>query len=232
MSAIIYDTETTGFKSADIIEAAWLRVESPQKLAVTESFEKRYKPSQPIQLGALATHHILEEELEDCDPSTWHSLPDDIEYLIGHNIDFDWEVSGKPNVRRICTLALARKYFPQLDSHKQTALVYYFHPHDQAHAREMIKNAHSALADVHMCNLVLGFIIERIEEVTGQRIESWDELWALSEDARIPEFMTFGKHAGQRIEDVPVTYVQWYRKQENTDPYLIQAFKRAGKLVY
>ena len=51
-------------------------------------------------------------DLIDCDPSYTVKLPPDAEYIIGHNVDFDWKALGQPNVKRICTQALARHGCP------------------------------------------------------------------------------------------------------------------------
>src|SRR5690625_4953576 len=125
MTALLFDTETIGTKDSEIIEAAWLKLSDPVNLTVVDTFEQRYRPSKPIELGALATHHIYDEELVSCPPSDSFSLPADTRFLIGHNIDYDWMVAGKPSVKRICTLALARYFYPEIDSHSQSALLYF-----------------------------------------------------------------------------------------------------------
>ena len=109
---IIFDTETTGLEAPEIIEAAWLEVNSLAPMTYGACFEQRYRPSKPISIAALATHHILDEELVDCPTSSEFALPQHVDYLIGHNIDFDWTVIGMPDVRRICTLSLARAVWP------------------------------------------------------------------------------------------------------------------------
>lgn len=212
MTAIVFDTETTGTAQAEIIEAAWLRLDSPTQLAVTQEYEARFKPTQPISLGALATHHILDEELQDCPPTASFSLPTDVRYIIGHNVDYDWEVCGQPEVKRICTLALARRYFPDLDSHSQSALIYYF---DRLNAKQRLQQAHSALADVKNCL----FILQSMQEAIGHP-ESWEALWQISEQARIPIIMPFGKHRGEPIANLPVDYQDWLLRQEGLDPYV------------
>ncbi|MEX5322908.1 3'-5' exonuclease, partial [Pseudomonas shirazica] len=63
MTAYIFDSETTGLNNPELVEAAWLQLGAG--LAVTGEFLQRYKPSKPIELGALATSHILDEELAD-----------------------------------------------------------------------------------------------------------------------------------------------------------------------
>ncbi|HLR82319.1 MAG TPA: DUF3820 family protein [Paenalcaligenes sp.] len=220
MSALIFDTETTGNEPAEIIEAAWLKINNPVDLIVTEEYEERFKPQEKISLGALATHHILDEELRDCPPAASFSLPADTKYIIGHNIDYDWNVSGQPAVKRICTLAIARHLIPSLDSHSQSALIYYF---DRNNARERLQKAHSALADVHNCRLNLLALFDCLEEQGRKAPTDWEELWQLSEQARIPSVMPFGKHRGQLIAKLPRDYQDWLLRQDGLDPYVKQA---------
>ena len=158
--AIIFDVEATDKNDAVIIEAASLDITSLTPLEVGNPWVQRYNPGKPISLGALATHHIMDEELVSCAPSASFKLPADTKYLIGHNIDFDWVAIGSPQVKRICTLALARSLWPDLDSHTQSALLYYF---ERATARDQLRNAHSALADVWICSKIVGKIIEKLQ---------------------------------------------------------------------
>jgi exodeoxyribonuclease X len=67
---------------------------NPNTLTAAGSFLQRYNPGKPISLGALATHHIIDEDLSGCPPHTDFRLPEGIEYLIGYNVDYDWRVIG------------------------------------------------------------------------------------------------------------------------------------------
>ncbi|OYY58536.1 MAG: DNA polymerase III subunit epsilon, partial [Polynucleobacter sp. 24-46-87] len=98
--AIIFDVEATDKNDAVIIEAASLDVTSINPLSVGNPWVQRYNPGKPISLGALATHHIMDEELVNCPASSSFRLPGGTKYLIGHSIDFDWEAIGKPEVKR------------------------------------------------------------------------------------------------------------------------------------
>ena len=214
--AIIFDVEATDKNDAVIIEAASLDVTSLSPLDVGNPWVQRYNHGKPISLGALATHHIMDEELVSCPPSTSFKLPAGTKYLIGHNIDFDWVAIGSPEVKRICTLALARSLWPDLDSHTQSALLYYF---ERDTARDQLRNAHSALADVWICSKIVGKIIEKLHPA------SLDALWEMSEKARIPTIMPFGKHKGEAINLVPSDYKQWMLRQDNVSPYLRKALE-------
>lgn len=214
MKALIFDTETTGITDPEIVEAAWLHVRGPQDLEVVEVFEQRFRPTKLIELGALATHHIMDEDLLGMPPSGSFALPNDVTHLIGHNIDYDWNVAGTPNVRRICTLALSRYLFPTINSHTQSAMLYHL---ERATARQNLIGAHSALADVGNCRRILGFLIALMPG-----IQTWDDLWQASEAARVPTVMSFGKHKGELIQNIPFSYKQWLLGQD-IDPYLRQA---------
>lgn len=217
MSALLFDTETTGTAQPQIIEAAWLRLSDPIFLLINEEFEARYRPDEANTLGALATHHIYDEELQDCPSHTEFALPANTQYLIGHNVDYDWAVAGSPPIKRICTLALARHLMPGLDSYSQSALIYHI---DRANARARLRNAHSALADVRNCLSLLQHLLG-----LSQNINTWEQLWQQSEQARIPTILHFGKHKGMAIADVPQDYKNWLLRQPDLDPYLIKALK-------
>ena len=47
-----------------------------------------------------------------------------------------------------------------------------------------------------------------------------------SEAARIPTIMSFGKHKGMPIKDVPADYKRWLLGQSDIDPYLAIALRR------
>ena len=214
--AIIFDVEATDKNDAVIIEAASLDVTSLNPFEVGNPWVQRYNPGKPISLGALATHHIMDEELVNCPASSSFRLPAGTKYLIGHNIDFDWVTIGKPKVKRICTLALARSLWPDLDSRTQSALLYHF---ERDTARDQLRNAHSALADVWICSKIVGQIIDKLHPV------SLDAFWEMSEKARIPKVMPYGKHKGELISQMPADYKQWMLRQDNVSEYLRKALE-------
>lgn len=223
----VIDTETSSLVNPEVIEFAWADVTTepdvrPIIFKLGEEKAERYKPVNQLSLGAMSTHHIIPEDLDDCPsaPKAWALS----KYVIGHNIDFDYAALGSPDgTLRICTLALARDIWPDLDAHRLGALIYHLFPHKTA--REMLKNAHGAAVDVSLCFEVFKALMkERATEAV-----SWAAIWRMSEEARVPKKMAFGKHQGLAIKDVPKDYVEWYRRQpkEKQDPYLIKAFDRA-----
>lgn len=207
--AIIIDTETTGLDEPIPVEIAWIGLDDD-----SESIQ-RYNPGKPISLGAMATHHITDADVVESPSFTTFRFPAQVTHIIGHNIDFDWKALGEPPVKRICTLALARAKWPTLDAHSLGALIYKIRG---AEARVLLRDAHSALQDVRLCRMVL-------EAVTGKPAASLDPetLWQQSEQARVPRVLTFGKHKGLPISQVPADYKRWLLNQPDIDPYLRRA---------
>lgn len=225
--AIILDTETTDKENGEVIELAWISTTNIlDSNSVSYTKKKRFKPAKPSTLGALATHNILDSELEGQPPSSTalDELPD-VRYWIGHNIDFDWQALGAPQgVFRICTLALARKWMPEADSHSLSALMYYIGGRTP-HVRELVRSAHGALADCLMTRTLFDELVRR----TG--METLVGLYAESEDARVPRKWTFGKFEGFPISSADRGYASWFIKNCQDRPdyvYYMTALRRAG----
>ena len=104
--AYVFDAETTGKHQPVIIETALLPmliVEGYPLPAAMQAEVHRWNPGKPIEAGAWATHFIEDADVANERPSAEFALPTHNHYLIGHNVDYDWDVAGKPkNVCRIC----------------------------------------------------------------------------------------------------------------------------------
>ena len=232
MSAYIIDCETTGL-SEPIQPVCIARCRSllfepdPDEETFDDVCDDRvyfFKPTRAIELGAMATHNIIPEDLVDF--VEWSlgafSLPADCEYLIGHNVDFDWAVIGRPPVKRICSLALARSLWPEADSHSLGALQYLLRESNKV-ARDNVKDLlHSAFEDC----LRTAFVLRKCREKLA--VNNWEELWQASQSARIPTVMPFGKHKGTPMSQVPKDYVRWLLGQPDVDQYLRMALTGGG----
>lgn len=232
-NAYILDTETTSNDTtiAEVIELAMINAETGHT-----AINQRYKPYGKVTAGAMATHNIISADLEKC-PQFGLALPEDCKYIIGHKIGFDLEVIENSlgittgveckgmvfqDVKIIDTLTLARVVFDDDDSHSQMACMYRLDP---ARAQQLAKSAHGALADVQMNKMLLDHLCREI----GTRDP--EILIELSELANIPAKMPFGKHKGAAFADLPQDYVIWYKKQSETDPWVIKAMNGAEALT-
>ena len=227
MQAIILDTETHTLNGQPI-EIAYAPIQIHDgKLTLDKSqiFDQLYRVDEPISYAAMAVHHILESELVDQPHYTSFSLPQDTTYIIGHNIDYDIRALEKcgvdiSKIKAICTLALARLVWPDAEAHNISALIYMI-TKGSAKARDMIKKAHRADMDIILTANIL------MHEIHHLKIQTIEELYTASEDARIPRTINFGKHRGTTIADLPADYMQWLLRQEDLDPYLRKAIENA-----
>ena len=225
MQAIILDTETHTLNGLPI-EIAYAPIEIENaKLSLDKSqlFDQLYQVGQPISYAAMAVHHILESDLVDQPQYTEFQLPPSTVYIIGHNVDYDIAAIARCGVdttqlKPICTLALARRVWENADAHNISALIYQI-TKGSAKAREMLKGAHRADADIILTANILMHIIHHLN------IQSIEQLYLASEEARIPKSITFGKHKGTAIAELPKDYIQWLLRQDDLDTYLLKALQ-------
>lgn len=226
MHAIILDTETHTLNGQPI-EIAYAPIEFQQgqlSLDKSQIFDQLYQVDEPISYAAMAVHHILESDLVDQPHYSSFRLPNETVYMIGHNIDYDLRAIEKcgvstQHIKAICTLALARRVWPDAEAHNISALIYMISK-GSAKAREMIKKAHRADMDIILTANILNQIVQHLN------INSLEELYAASEDARIPRTLNFGKHKGTALRDLPADYIQWLLRQTDLDPYLRKALEQ------
>ena len=221
MNALILDTETHDLNGYPI-EIAYAPCSFEQGVLVInqgEVFDEYFSCPEPIALGALATHHILETDIAEKPSFDTFKMPQGVQYLIGHNIDYDIKAIQKcqPDftVKGICTLALCRMVWPELP-HTLSAM--YYHVMDDLElARKHLRHAHNAKADIYFTGVILQTLVEQLG------IKDMNSLFIMSETARIPKYITFGKHKGTAIKDLDSGYVSWLLKQPDLDPYLRKA---------
>ena len=221
MNALILDTETHDLNGYPI-EIAYAPCSFEQGVLVInqgEVFDEYFSCPEPIALGALATHHILEADIAEKPSFDTFKMPQGVQYLIGHNIDYDITAIQKcqPDftVKGICTLALCRMVWPELP-HTLSAM--YYHVMDDLElARKHLRHAHNAKADIYFTGVILKTLVEQLG------IKDMNSLFIMSESARIPKYITFGKHKGAAIKDLDPSYVTWLLRQDDLDPYLRKA---------
>jgi len=225
MRALILDTETNSLNGypIEIAHAPCSFEQGVLEIHQKSAFDEYFSCPEPIELGAMATHHILETDIADKPSYEVFRLPENTVYLIGHNIDYDIQAiklcDSSINVKGICTLALARMVWDELETHNLTALYYHVMSADLETARKHLRNAHNARWDIYFTGVVLQAIVENLA------IKDMNSLYQMSEIARIPKRITFGKHKGELIDELPDSYIDWLLKQPELDPYLIKALK-------
>lgn len=182
IKAILLDTETTGIKAPEILETAYIPLReishypdsallNPMHPGQYQSYFKASKPSEPM---ALQIHGITQEKVKDYQKFSMEALaiPDTVEYLVCHNVGYDYRVLGKPeHLKKICTVKLAKRLWPELKSHKLALLIEEFFP--SVHA-QLTVNAHGAMVDTKLMLLVIHKALQEFE------IDSWDDMYEIA----------------------------------------------------
>lgn len=199
---IIADTETTGSDAnAKVVELAWVEVDDD--LNIVAEVSSLIDPQIPIPASASGIHGIEDHHVEH-EPTIEeffyqvhdNPLQGDV-ILAAHNVNFDLRFL-KPFIpslhSTLCTLRLARRYFPDMENHKLQTLMYAL--------RLTRGKAHRASGDVE----TTVDLLRKIVEVSGL---SLPQLAGLSMEPMFVETMPFGKHKGLPTRALPASYVDW-----------------------
>lgn len=216
---IFYDTETTGVK-ADKDHIIEIAAYDP---ILNKTFERFVNPGRPIPAEATAIHHITDDMVADA-PSFAQIGKEFIDFcsgdvvLIAHNNDafdvhflrqeFSRHSITMPTWRFLDSLKWARRYRSDLPRHTLQFL------------REIYgieaNNAHRALDDVIVLYKVFSFMVDDL---------TIEEAFHLLNTPRKLLHMPFGKHAGQSLETIPKSYVQWLASSGTLDKTENQGLK-------
>ncbi len=234
MKTVILDTETTGFDDPiRPVEVGYIELVNLTTMELGSRFNQRYNPDRNISWGAMSTHNIIQEDILDKPLYTEFVLPKDVEYVIGHNVQFDCDVLNISNdVKQIDTLNISRRLFPLTPNYEsyrklgfseqfielkkesfqsngytldshKLTALMYMLAKDKNKVRERLKNAHSAIDDCLFC----AFLLLKIIKI--KNFNSIEELYEFSEQCKIPTTMFFGKYKGIDIADIPNDYISW-----------------------
>jgi exodeoxyribonuclease X len=223
---LFLDTETTTIENGRMIQLAY------KKLGDREIFAEYFKPPTPIEIEAMAVHHITEKMVSDKLPfaqspvfKTLNAmLPDSI--LVAHNAKFDIGILANENVKTekfICTLKVAQSLydFPQ---YKMQYLRYLW----GIEIDDAI--AHDAKGDVAVLEKVFDKMVADYAAVNnGISEEKVVEAFVdISSKPTLLRRVNFGKYAGktfQEIKALDIGYLQWMSNLPDKDPDFIYSAK-------
>jgi exodeoxyribonuclease X len=213
---LIADTETSGLSDdAMPCEIAWIEIDD--ELQVLDRVHSLIDPQRPISPGAMGIHGITNLMVAEAPTlgEFYEFIQPSIKYaklgLIAHNLQFDARFIT-PHAGEVpfslCTLRLSRHLWPECENHKLQTLRYFL-------ADQGLEggDAHSAMGDVETCLSVLRFARDKFGL-------SLYEMAELSQRPIKVEVMPFGKHRGERLAEVPSSYLSWLLKQPDVDPDL------------
>lgn len=215
MRILVCDTETTGLdKPIKVTELAAVECETVQegaamRLIVKDQFATLVNPLRHITAEASSVTGITDAMVKEAPPISvavqmmlqYYRIPVTSTFLVlGHNFPkFDMELLSRflpPKVEVGCTLKAARRHIPDAPGHSLDKL----RQHCELPSNG---NAHRALADcldtVGLINYMLGYGM------------AWEAL-TMTMCERIAN-MPWGKHKGQRLENLDPGYLKWVRDE-------------------
>lgn len=212
----VFDTETASLEGG-VCDIAIARLD--RNLNIVWEVESLIDPEVPISPQASGIHHIVDEMVwasptlqEFMQLHEFPFLRPDL-VVAGHNVQFDIRMVKAvlpEEFESICTLKLARNMWPDAPDHKLQTLRYMFHLD--------AGTAHRAMGDVYAC-------VNLLRHIADKKGLDLDGLLALSyEPLSLATRMPFGKHKGEALGDLPLSYVRWLiDKADNLDADLREA---------
>jgi DNA polymerase-3 subunit epsilon/exodeoxyribonuclease X len=233
---IFFDTETTGANSDDqIIEIGAICENSSQEYTLYNEL-CGVEDNKLIELGAMATHGIRNEDIEALASFRESKFYKDLallnnqnNYLIAHNLPFDLarlEYYGfSSNLKHIDTLQCAKHLYEidepigeleyALPNYKlQTFRYALFSKEDEeleAKRYNISLMAHRAIGDVVVLKMFFSKLLEKLDASLSTK-EKLDELVRLSKEPILVKKFAFGKYKGKEIKEVykiDSGYIDW-----------------------
>jgi exodeoxyribonuclease X len=191
------DTETSGFPpNAEMVEIGWVDlVYYPEGWQIVGEHQSRFvNPGHPIPAGATNVHGITDDMVRDAmSPAEARALLAKGAVIhAAHNARFDKQFvrSGLP---WICTMECARKVWPKAPNHKNETLKTFL-------GIEVDGDAHRAGYDAAVSAQILMQLFKHM---------SVDDMLKVSDPGHVPTTMPYGKHKGEKIRDLPLSYLDY-----------------------
>jgi exodeoxyribonuclease X len=204
---IFLDTETTGTDADDRLCQIAFKTENGQ------STNELFNPGKPISIEAMSVHHITNEMIQNkpvfYESPTWQNLKemldDEKAVMVAHNARFDEGMLIKENIhpqKTICTLKLARFLDNEgkIPQYNLQYLRYFLNLNVDA-------TPHDALGDMLVLEALFGRINAKMVELYGD--DALHRMIEVTQNPILIPRMPFGKHKGQKFDEIPIDYLQW-----------------------
>jgi DNA polymerase III epsilon subunit-like protein len=227
MRIIFLDTETTGIADGRLVQLAYRPQAADAANDANSIVVEYFKPPVPIEIEAMAVHHITEKHVADKPAFEGSAAKVKIQELLGgdaddsagangngailvaHNAKFDIGVLEREGVRvgrYICTMKIAQTMY-DLPMYKMQYLRYLWGiENDEA-------TAHDAEGDVIILEKVFEHMVREYAAKNGvSEAEAIEKFIEISANPILLKQIPFGKHAGKTFEEVLATdpsYLQW-----------------------
>lgn len=211
------DFETTGFPpSAGIVEIGWTDVrdiyetrgsEACHDVDVSGWQSEITDPGMPIECGAMAIHHITEEDVKGKRKAVQvlNEITPGVDVFVAHNAKFEQEFFKPTNIPWICTYKLALRIVPQAPNHQNQTLRYFL-KHNLN--KDMCFPPHRAGPDSYVTAHHIGkFIRDLSSKLSIETMIKWS-----SEPPLMPT-CPIGKARGKPWAEVEMGFLMWCMRQ-------------------
>lgn len=195
-TALVIDTETDQGRDARPIQVATINVLTGYE------WMSYFNSGRPISPFVTRIHGITDADVAGLERFDLQKF-EVSDYLIGHNVRFDWKVIGRPPAKLICTVRLARAAFPEWVRYSQSKCIEQLIGVEAA--AKMTAAAHDALGDARMCYLLYQACCQRL----GIAVSDFATAHKIANTAQPLSKMPFGKYKGRAISELPMDYVEW-----------------------
>lgn len=222
MNIAVVDTETTGLdpEAGSIVELAVVTVPSMR------IYHSLVSPEHPIEIQAMAIHHITERmimsapKIEKAIADCFLNLAD---VIVAHSAGFD---KGFLRIDKpwVCTWRCARQIWPDAPGYSNQILRYWLPDLDEEVCRNreiMALPPHRAAPDAWVTAHILKRMLKE---------HSIDDLIEMTPKPILMKIVSFGKHRGEKWEDVPKRYLRWMIEQDFDDDTKFTAKHHLGDL--
>jgi exodeoxyribonuclease X len=216
---IFLDTETTDKVNGRLIQLAYKTRGGKDE----EVFVEYYKPPVPIEIEAMAVHHITEKKVADKKAfeksDIYKKLPDLLanSILVAHNAKFDigiLQTEGIKTPTYICTMKVAQTMY-DLPMYKMQYLRYLWGIEDDE------ATAHDAEGDVTILEKVFDHMVYDYAKTHNvSPTEAIEKFVEISKNPVLLKQINFGKYAGKtfaEIKDTDPSYLQWMATLKDKD---------------
>lgn len=204
MRYILADVETTGLKATDkVCELAWVEVDN--EFNTVGSGYSLINPEIPIGYAARAVNGISDDMVMDAPTIEQYMIAESLPLygedvvLVAHNASFDFRFLKSymhRDSQTLCTLKAARVIYPDADNHKQATLA------AMLGIQVEREKAHSADGD-------LDVLLQLLKCLCRDADCGIDQLLYIQNTPLKVTKISFGKHKGAKLVDLPKDYVHW-----------------------
>lgn len=222
----VVDFETTGFPpDAGIVEIGWTDVkfeptirggESTFDVTVGDWESEIVNPGKKIEYGAMAIHHITEEDIigKRKPEVVFNEIFDGVDIFAAHNAKFEqafWEARGIPWV---CTYKLALRFCPKAPNHQNQTLRYFL---KTPVSKDSAFPPHRAGPDSYVTAHTLAkFLNDLIGKVSIEQMIRWS-----AEPPLLPTCPIGAKTRGLPWSEVDLGFLMWCKRQPTMEPDIL-----------